>query len=232
MEGTNKRHWISWANICRPTLHNGLGITSLSYLSSAFATKLWWIVPKTISSLIFRALNMEISSMPLLLHLFIVFLILTLGSVCLKFWKTLSPTSIFVLTLVPLPFGEKMGPLRENRPIMLLVPPCWITLASKLRTLFIKTPGTIPFLIPFFLSLTVILSVDGASKGNHGCIATRGILRTCITDFSIFRGHHGTNSYAYSFMLRFYTSSERPVADALPNYGYDDTQTRLPVIIK
>lgn len=38
----DKRYWISWENVCRPTLHNGLDIYSLHHPCSAFSSKLWW----------------------------------------------------------------------------------------------------------------------------------------------------------------------------------------------
>lgn len=42
-EGTSKKHWMSWDNICRAANTNGLGNTSLHYLNASFSGKLWWL---------------------------------------------------------------------------------------------------------------------------------------------------------------------------------------------
>lgn len=39
---TDRRHWMSWEKVCRPTSANGLSIMWLNHLSMAFSGKLWW----------------------------------------------------------------------------------------------------------------------------------------------------------------------------------------------
>lgn len=143
------------------------------------------------------------------------------------FWNILIETSVFVLVLVLFLFWGKIGPFGANQLIVLLVPPCWITPPSELKTLFIRTFGTFPFLIPFFLSITVIFL--------HPLFLAFLMVRMSINGFLILQGNFHIKSAIFIFRslispsLAAYMSQDPLLSNNVFIFIWNLTNSFLPI---